>query len=1409
MRDGIRTAVANTARTLREASHPTVLALICAGALAPLAAIGAGPLAAALTGVLGGVGSGALTGVVVGVTDRLRSNRSDGADPDRSEIESALAEHLDELLDADSDDAAEIRTALATLFDELKAAQVSIAAAVETGDAELQERLLAEFGALSGRFAEFDALLTDIGAAVVDLLRSAYRQETRQRSGQALSRRQSTQLQLIQGQLRAIRSALRADGAAPGTPPADWGDEPPYRGLWPFREHEAAVFHGRERLTAELVDRAAASLAGPGIVMVTGASGSGKSSLIQAGLLPAVTGGALPAADSEQWPRILMTPGSTPLDELAAHLANLTGGDPAGLRRTLLDHPEQAGLLARQCALTMDDDARLLLVVDQFEELFTLTDAAERQSFITALLSMADGASRAGALVVIGMRSDFTDRCAAHPELVPVLQEQQFIVGPMTATELRQALTAPAAAAGLSLDPGLADDLLADLRDPATGSGFGVAALPLLSQTMLQLWRFRDGDRLTRRAYTEQVGGVAKSVQTSAEKVFADLGERRRQTAQAMFRMLVKVTGPGELARVPADRDRCERLDDGAAVLEAFTAERLLVVTADGETPRVEIAHDALLGHWERLRRWLEDDFASLALLGQLADDAAEWDREGRDPSFLYRGTRLQAVEQAHAEVWRPDPDRFPPPGPPAPAFLEQSRTAERGRRRGRRIVAGGLVGLLVVAVVAAAAAYLAQQSAADQRDLAVSRELADASLEAGATDGDLARLLAATAWELSPTAEAETALRASVGNPLAGTLDFTGADAGALAFSPDGHLLAAVDRDGVITLWDTADWTVSGTIRPSSFWTMDMSGEGAIMDFDRDSRTLAVLFDDAVRLWGLETPEQAPTEIAFDGLPPEHLALSADGGLVAVATHDTVSVFAADTGEEVRSFTEDKSITAVGFNLSGSAVIVGFDGLDAEASVHSVGIEDGHEMFGGGLPSPNAFGYSPDGVFAGATHPQGAVVYPVGVERPDTKVFVGLDGLLTFMPDGNTLMGSAGARAIGLWDMDSRMQTGALTLPPCPDLHCPVDIAPDGSAIAMALGSQVLLVDPDEMTDVAPVFNAWQATGQDGFTAGVVLPEDGGFITGNPAGVQYWPMGEERDVLLDDPRAKTITQTPSGLMALSGDGSTLASAAEWETGVSVIDVETMTEIAALEAPRPVDALAFDGSGTRLAVALSEQGGSTEYAEVELWSTADWTGEPVRTVRTELRSVSSIAFSPDGSEMLLGGDGGLQAFSTDTWSSTSFHDLGYVPAIRMDASGAFALVQTYARIWRWDLGSDELAVLVEHHGAYTPQGFALSPDGRYFADTGHGGDFGEVVTVWDAKRGQLLHSMAGFNAGDHLHFAADGRSLTGFGAQLHTWDLSFLDDPYTAVCDRIDREITEEEWAAHAPGLDDAPPACS
>ena len=378
----------------------------------------------------------------------------------------------------------------------------------------------------------------------------------------------------------------------------------PYRGLLPFSESDAEVFYGRERLAAELAAKLAARAACGGLVVVTGASGAGKSSLLRAGLLPILARGQqLPGSD--RWPRIVMTPTKDPLTELAARLAGdrrpgraggpgragpapgpgAPGHPDSGAGRRRPPRSGAAGVRRRRSAAGADrGPVRAGLHPEPGPERAG-HPAGVHHGVALGRREPGRPGQEPPALVVIAVRGDFWDRCAAVPELADALQDGQFVVGPMTESELRVTITGPAEAAGLRIDPALTDTILEDLR--VAGGDRSAGVLPLLSQAMALTWEHREDDRLTSHGYA-QAGGVSHAVQTGADRAYDALPTGQQAIAPDVLRSMTVASPDGGLARRPVTREDLYAGLPGAAradidaVLDAFAAERLAVL--DGDT---------------------------------------------------------------------------------------------------------------------------------------------------------------------------------------------------------------------------------------------------------------------------------------------------------------------------------------------------------------------------------------------------------------------------------------------------------------------------------------------------------------------------------------------------------------------------------------------------------------------------------------------------------------------------------------------------------------------------------------------------------------------------------------------------------------------------------------------------------
>ncbi|HEV3361981.1 MAG TPA: hypothetical protein VG247_34650 [Pseudonocardiaceae bacterium] len=663
--------------------------------------------------------------------------------------------------------------------------------------------------------------------------------------------------------------------------------ECPYPGLAAFGPEQARWFFGRDRLIAELTARLDQRLRTGGLQMVVAPSGAGKSSLLRAGLLPRLDQAALPGSD--RWPKIVVTPTANPLWALAASIARLTGARVDAVVQEFAADPSRClsrlsrALRGRRNGRA-DPHPRWVVVVDQFEQLFTLcVDDQQRRTFIDVLTWIACGRADPGAgadlvgLVVLGVRADFYAACVEYPPLRAALQDAPLVVGPMSEPELREAILFPAQNVGLGIEPGLVEVLLRDLGATTGGSaisGYEAGRLPLLAHALRVSWQQRHGWTLTVAGY-RATGGIHWAVAATAEWLFAKLSPAAQYAARSVFLRLVALGGEGhhiedtrrrvarsDLLRVAADPTAV------AAVVDTFTQGRLL--TQENDT--VEITHEALLRAWPRLRDWLNTDRAGSRVAQELEDTALAWDRNRADTAILFRGSRLES-----ARTWAAT-HTAGALSAVGSAFLAASVWQQRRTAGLRRAAVLSLV-ILTVAATTLAAFALQQQSTAQTETTiaqarlrtAASRALADDANRYQSIDPATSLQLAQAAWRAGHTPEAYGALFSQYAGLQSVDKVFENLRPGnidGVAASSDGSvaIMMKVDKAPVVWTGFTGDhpqsWTPPGAPH---------ARRGSQFDLSPDGRTLVEAdVEGGVWLWDVEHRSR-PVELATN--QPDTLA--------------------------------------------------------------------------------------------------------------------------------------------------------------------------------------------------------------------------------------------------------------------------------------------------------------------------------------------------------------------------------------------------------------------------------------------------------------------------------------------------------------------------------------------------------
>ena len=1104
----------------------------------------------------------------------------------------------------------------------------------------------------------------------------------------------------------------------------------PYKGLATFEADDADYFFGRERLVADLV----AHVVGAPLLAVVGPSGSGKSSVVRAGLLPALAGGVLPGSDN--WTQALIRPGEQPLRALRRATRRLAH--------------ERHGVLA----------------VDQFEELFTgCQDEEEREDFAAALVRYA----RSGdGVVVLTVRADFYGHCAAYPELARLLGANHVLVGAMSRDELRRAIEQPAQRAGLTVEPELVEALLADVEGQP-------GALPLLSTTLLELWRGRERRQLRLAAYASS-GGVQGAVARLAEDAFIGLDPGQQAIAREL---LLRLADEDESGAIVRRRVALDELDAKRTAVVSRLVERRLLTAGDGA---VEVAHEALLREWPRLRTWLDEDAEGRRLHRRVEVDARAWDADARDAGELYRGARL-----ASALDWAATHD--PELSGTERAFLDAGRHAAGRAQRRLRLVLAGVASLLVLAVIAGLVALDQRGAARAEATTAAAQRLGAQALTDTELDRSLLLARQGVALDDSPQTRGNL-LAALLRSPAAiGVLHSGGPRVNALDLSPDGRTLAVLDASGTLRLLDArTQQRIAPLQTVEGVSPFDTTGFEALR-FSPDSARLAVGGSDAgvldartgrrVASLGLESQFVTGIRFSADGRTlSDSIGDSLGGRGIAIQRFDSRTGRALDVPKFPAGPPNPSAPLVMG---DGRRLVTSLEGgptaiRDArtlrvlktwpEGAAHaSLGPNDRTLLLGGSDGSVRfldlvtgevrrAAGSHDGAVVRAAFSATGRIAVTAGEDQRamvwDVRRAAAIDTLaghtgqitgLAITRDDRTLYSSALDGKVLIWDLagdrrlgrpfptgrdDSRQQRidiGAPgELPSSPVVM--TALSPDGRTLAVGHSTgTVTLVDagtlqarstfrvvptgPVAGIGFEPRTGLLLASNGHGRLA-FIDPDTGTIVRRESAGTQFMPetagtqftpsfsANGQLMATLDDQGAVRLWTLRAGLPAgtprlyyptgyasevsLSPDGRTLAVTSG--VGVRLIDVATLKPRMTLAGASGVLHARFTPDGRSIV------GGSSD-GWARLWSAT--TGRPVtRAFRGHTGAVLWESISPDGHTLATGSvDGTIQLFDLQSQRSlgaplTAIPNRAVAPLFTPDGATLFAVTNA-GRGYRWDI----------------------------------------------------------------------------------------------------------------------------
>ena len=1190
-------------------------------------------------------------------------------------------------------------------------------------------------------------------------------------------------------------------GERPGPDGDDKNLANPYRGLQYFDIEHADFFFGRDTVTQTLLDhiqpvdalQLSTEDTEPRFLAVIGASGSGKSSLVRAGLLASLEQGVFPG--SGQWPQLTFKPGERPLQSLAVAINTHDDldnrCDTPELIKKFRSEPLQLHYLGLE-SLHGDDDAYLLILVDQFEEVFSLChDWEEREAFLDNLLAAATD-STGRSVVVLTMRADFYANCSAYPQLSRCLERQQYLLNPMDEAELREAIVFPARRMGFELELGLVELIVKDVQEqPGT--------LPLLQYALMQLWEQRQS-RTLRLVDYQKFGGLAGALEQRANQIYAGFSPELQEKCRLVFRRLVQ---PSEGTIDTRRRSRLDEFegDEGAQrVIRVLTNAKNRLLTTDRESgvAFIEVSHESLIRGWKQLQEWIDEDREQLRLQHQIIGAARDWEEHGREDSWLWTGARLLAAEEwlKISEGANDSEQQFVESG-----LGQRDKFTENEIKQKRRLQWLALGATLFGAVMLWAAS-IAFQSERKAQEAQIKTELALSEIEAEKvkTEQALSQVKIEKFRTEQALSDAEAA-KANANKNAKKAKDKELLANFALAKALEEKAISAIqeERKTGDTRSLQAAWLYAlkaeslelpekkVAIRPSIFGELSLTGSQWIspqkfalrntgqisaLAYSPNGKILATSGKNySVQLWNADNGERLQMLHGHVGNVIA-IAYTPDGGVLASASMDkTIRLWNISNGKLLAVLKGHKSeVSSLAFGPKGRMLASG----SWDKTIRIWDIKTGKEtkIIHKHDSEVSALIYNLQGNMLVSGHWDNTIrLWDINGEKEVQVLNEARRGdgttesilALTYIKDENVIV--SGGKTARLWDIKSGKELKEFKIEKYNIAVGALAFNPNDNVLAISTLSGNLELWDIEKGERFKILRRHKSS-----VYGLAYSPDGKVLTSGSWGntIRFWNIeskggtklstqkpvfrmafNPKNNILATSDRSKIIQlwdadkgeklkvlkghEAPVLTLDYSPDGKILASAGE-DNKIRLWDSENATEMSQLNGHRhDVHDLAFDASGKIIASAGGDK-------VVRLWDIK--TGRELSVLQGHKEDIYDVTYILNGKVLTSASrDSTIRFWSPSGSPLNTITGHGIQPALAYSPDGkifAFSSGDRQGLVRLWDLENGREHMKLEGHNDLVVA-LAYSPDGLLLAS----GSWDKTIRLWDTRTGELLKIFQG------------------------------------------------------------------